>query len=140
MRFKFFDIFATITELSPILCESIPRISVRLEMALFKLYPNPRDYANKARSLIFNLNDKKNPDLKLRVLQEKLSCQDLIKADPKMLASDSQKKEREKILLEDMNARRTDWAQEEALRRMNENGQEGFFKCGKCGSKKTNFY
>jgi hypothetical protein len=68
MRFKFFDIFAGIAELSPILCVSIPRISVRLEMALFKTNPNLRDYASKARSLLFNLNDKKNPDLKLRVL------------------------------------------------------------------------
>ena len=122
MRFKFFDIFAGISELSPILCESIPRISVRLEMALFKTNPTTRDYASKARSLLFNLNDKKNPDLKLRVLKEKLSCSDLIKADPKMLASDSKKNEREKILQDDMNARRTDWANEEALRRMKETG------------------
>jgi hypothetical protein len=39
-----------------------------------------------------------------------------------MLASDSKKNEREKILQDDMNARRTDWANEETLRRMNETG------------------
>ena len=57
-----------------------------------------------------------------------------------MLASEDLQKEREKILQEDLNARRTDWDQEEAKRRMQEGGQEGFFTCGKCKSKKTNFY
>ena len=95
MRLKFFDIFAkvritTSQELSE-LVDDIPKMSVRLEMALQKKHSEPREYASKARSLIFNLNDPKNPNLKLRVLNGSIECKDLIILNPKMLASEDLK-------------------------------------------------
>ena len=113
MRLKFFDIFSKVkirsaNDLKP-LSENIPKMAVRLEMALQRKHSEPRDYASKARSLIFNLNDPKNPNLKLRVLSGSLECKDLIVLNPKQLASDDLKQEREKIQENDLNARRTDW-------------------------------
>lgn len=52
------------------------------------------------------------------------------------LASEAKQQEREQLKEANLQARRTDWAQEEAKA----SGQEGFFTCFKCGSKKTHFY
>ena len=57
----------------------------------------PRDYATKARSLIFNLCDKKNQNLRLRILHGLMQPNELISADAKQLANDDLKIEREKI-------------------------------------------
>ena len=78
MRLKFFDIFGKVKISSAQemkdLTDNIPKMSVRLEMALFKKHREPREYAAKARSLVFNLNDPKNPSLKLRVLNGSIEC------------------------------------------------------------------
>ena len=82
--------------------------ALKLERALFKVKMDPKQYAEKARSLIFNLNNPKNPMLKLRLLVEQdtppaskntkentprpcniepLSCLEMVKAEAKDLAS-----------------------------------------------------
>ena len=112
--------------------------ALELELELFKAFKVPDAYAKKARSLAFKLQDKKNPALKLKVLMGHLTCKFFIEAAPEQLLSETQKQERDRIIQDDMNSRRTDWAQEEMKKRME--GKDGFFTCFKCGSKKTNFY
>lgn len=44
------------------------QVTVALETELCKQHKYPEDYAKKARSLMFNLNNKKNPELKVELL------------------------------------------------------------------------
>jgi transcription elongation factor S-II len=61
---------------------------------------------------------------------------DLVTMDAKELASEAKKLEREETQKDNLNARRSDWAQEAAQK----SGKVGFFTCKKCFSKNTNFY
>lgn len=96
-------------EVQRALTKKILDTAVKLEKALFYEKMDPKQYAEKARSLIFNLNNPKNPMLKLRLLVqqdtpptskdklgaatgsaykiEPLSCVDMVKAEAKDLAS-----------------------------------------------------
>lgn len=111
------------------LLKKIIKVSQALEKTLYQeKLGNVKQYAEKARSLIFNLNNAKNPLLKLRLLIDKatvmtskgkdqfkiqpLSCEEIVKMDPKELASREVQMERQNILQSDMDARRTDWSHE----------------------------
>jgi hypothetical protein len=56
-----------------------------------------KSYSDKARSLIFNLKDPKNPRLKVRVVEGDLTPWDLVTLEAKDLASEAQKQQREEI-------------------------------------------
>ena len=66
-------------------------------------------YANKARSLVFNMKDPKNPKLKVRILESDLTPLEVVTMDAKDMASDKMKKEREETQKQNLDARRTDW-------------------------------
>lgn len=93
-----------------------------------KFYPEMKAYQNKARSLIFNLKDKQNTWLKESLLNGTLDPQRAVKLEPKELASESKKAQRSETIQAELQARRTDWNQEQARN----STKEGFFKCGKC--------
>ena len=95
-----------------------------------------KSYQTKARSLIFNLKDKKNVWLKKALFTKSLDPDKAVRLEAKELASEAKKEERESTLKNELQARRTDWAQEQAKN----SNKEGFFTCNKCGSKKTSFY
>lgn len=57
-------------EVQKALLKKITDTAIKLEKALFREKMDPKQYAEKARSLIFNLNNPKNPMLKLRLLVE----------------------------------------------------------------------
>ena len=108
-----------------------------MEAAICKTFgPASRDYSAKARTLLFNLSDSKNHQLKLKLLSGYHDPMKVVKMAPKELASDEAQMEREGIEQANLNARRSDWATEQAKA----SNTEGFFTCGKCGSKKTHFY
>jgi len=103
---------------------------------MFKKFRNlGKDYSTKARSLLFNLKDEKNPELRLKLLSGELDPKELVSMDAKALASASKQSERADLKNENLAARRTDWAKENAK---NDN-TEGFFTCFKCGSRKTTY-
>ena len=52
------------------------------------------------------------------------------------LASEAKQGERTQTLKQNLEARRTDWQQEQDRK----SDKEGFFTCFKCGSKKTSFF
>lgn len=47
---------------------------LRLEDALFEIYKSGKPYVDKARSLLFNLTDPKNPELRLKILNQVLTA------------------------------------------------------------------
>ena len=85
----------------------------------------------------------KNPHLRLRLLLVTayegvgpLSAKDAV-GDPKALAAECVVNERKEAMRKHFDASRSDWAHEQMLKKMNESGQKGMFKCHKCGSQKT---
>ncbi len=70
-------------------------LGVDVEMWLHKTYKDERSYKDKVRSILFNLKDKKNPFLRLRVMEGLITPEFLATADTKELASDQKKMERE---------------------------------------------
>ena len=112
----------------------IVELAVKLEVQMMKKFPDTQAYSQKARSLLFNL--KKNQSLCAKILSSELNPSEVVSMSPADLASDQKKVEREQTQKENLAARRTDWATEQAKN----SDKEGFFTCFKCGSKKTNFY
>ncbi|CAG9315511.1 unnamed protein product [Blepharisma stoltei] len=86
-------------------------------------------YAAKARSLKFNLS--KNPDLKLSVQEGRISPQDLVRMNPRDMATEETKEERKKLESSLKDSYRSDW------QLANNVQKSGMFKCGKCKSDKT---
>ena len=112
-------------------------IAAKLEIAICTAFgPTSKEYGAKARSLLFNLQDRENDCLRLKLMAGALEPVAVVKMDTKELASESKKEQRLEIETANLQARRTDWAQEEAKKA----NVEGFFVCGKCGSKKTHYY
>jgi transcription elongation factor S-II len=70
-------------------------------------------YADKARSLVFNFTDPKNPRFKQKVLKGDVTPWDVVTLSAKELASDEVKVEREKTISDSMAERRTDWQLEQ---------------------------
>lgn len=62
-------------------------LGLKIEDELFKQFPRLTDYQNKARSLMFNLKDPKNPDLRLSLIEGVKTPEDIVKMDSKQLAS-----------------------------------------------------
>lgn len=63
-------------------------LAVEVERQLYINYKDEKSYKDRVRSILFNLKDKKNPFLRLRVLEGKMSPDFLATADSKDLASD----------------------------------------------------
>lgn len=70
-------------------------LGVEVEKCLHQIYKDERSYSDKARSILFNLKDKKNPFLRIRVMDGSMTPEFLATADAKELASDQKKMERE---------------------------------------------
>lgn len=99
-------------------------LAVRIEEEHFKLHTSTNDkYKAAIRSKIFNLRDKKNPDLRANVLTGVISPEKFSTMTSEDMASDSMKKQREKYT-------------QEAIREHQMSVAEGtptdMFKCGKC--------
>jgi len=58
-----------------------------IERYLNDKHKDQKGYSDKARSIIFNLRDPKNPTLKWRVLNEEVTAMEMVTLGPKELAS-----------------------------------------------------
>jgi transcription elongation factor S-II len=113
------------------------QLAAKIEDAMFKKFLSlSKDYSAKARSLLFNLKDAKNPGLRLKLLSGELEPNTLSEMDGKALASEAKQQAREEAKEKNLAARRTDWAQEQQKNDI----IEGAFTCFKCGSKRTNYF
>ena len=123
MRQKFFDIlaktsFEVASEEEALKLEEklngeyliqLLKLTVDLEQALFKGYKDNKEYAKKARSIVFNLDNKKNPSLKMGLIIGSIPATFMINATAEDFLSEQQKQDRLRIAQEDMISRRTDW-------------------------------
>merc|ERR1711862_839792 len=90
-----------------------------------------KDYKAKARSLMFNLRDEKNPDLRSSVLSGDIMPAALVKLEPKDLAS-KHMKERNARIVEEMTRN--------AMGPSANVESTDQFQCGKCKQNKCTYY
>lgn len=111
------------------------RLCARIEEQLYKRYSGlSREYNLQLKTLKWNLNDLKNPELNLKLYVGSITPEEVVQMDSKELASDEKKKEREKDRQESMQACQANWD----IRNMK--SREGQFPCGKCKSTKTVYF
>ncbi|OVA13708.1 zinc finger protein [Macleaya cordata] len=108
------------------------RVAVSVESVLFeKMGRSNGSQKFKYRSIMFNIKDPKNPDLRRRVLLGHIKPERLIDMTPDEMASDQRKQENNQI-------------KEKALFECERGGQAQAttdqFKCGRCGQRKTTYY
>ena len=85
------------------------KLGCAIEDCLNSKFVERKSYFDKVRSLIFNLKDPKNPNLRLRILEADLTPWDLVTMEPKELASSDIKEKREQQLKANLDERRSDW-------------------------------
>jgi len=88
-------------------------IAIKIEELLTSLHKDRKVYSDKARSLIFNLRDPKNPQLKKKVLEEEYQVLQFVTLSPKELANELKKQERDESIKQNLDARRSDWVKEQ---------------------------
>ncbi|XP_077232822.1 transcription elongation factor TFIIS-like [Tasmannia lanceolata] len=112
-------------------CDPI-RVAVLVESVMYeKLGRSNGAQKVKYRSIMFNLKDSNNPDLRRRVLLGHVKPERLIDMTPQEMASDQRKRENNQI-------------KEKALFDCERAGAPKAttdqFKCGRCGQRKTTYY
>ncbi|XP_068668549.1 transcription elongation factor TFIIS-like [Aristolochia californica] len=112
-------------------CDPI-RVAVTVESVMFeKLGRSNGAHKVKYRSIMFNLKDANNPDLRRRVLLGHIKPERLIEMTPEEMASDQRRRENNQI-------------KEKALFDCERGGPPKAttdqFKCGRCGQRKTTYY
>lgn len=108
------------------------RVAVSVESLMFeKLGRSTGAQKLKYRSIMFNLRDSNNPDLRRRVLTGEISPEKLITLSAEDMASDKRKQENNQI-------------KEKALfdceRGLAAKASTDQFKCGRCGQRKCTYY
>jgi len=64
-------------------------VATEVEDCLNNNFKDLKSYSDKARSLVYNLKDPKNPKLKVRVVEGDITPLELVTTEPKNLASES---------------------------------------------------
>eukprot|EP01026_Neomeris_dumetosa_P027046 TRINITY_DN22022_c0_g1_i8.p1 TRINITY_DN22022_c0_g1~~TRINITY_DN22022_c0_g1_i8.p1 ORF type:complete len:364 (-),score=34.81 TRINITY_DN22022_c0_g1_i8:244-1335(-) len=108
-------------------------VAARIERALFAHFGSFNEqYKSKVKSLLFNLKDPKNPDLRKRVLSGEVDGGKFITMSPEEMQSAEQRKEVEKI--------REELCQEAQRGIDQKEGTTDQFQCGKCRQRKTKYF
>jgi len=112
-------------------CDPV-RVAVSVETLMFeKLGLSTGAQKLKYRSIMFNLKDANNPDLRRRVLLGEIKPEKLIVMTAEEMASDQRKLENKQI---------KDKALFECERGIKPKATTDQFKCGKCGQRKCTYY
>lgn len=108
------------------------RVAISVETLMFeKLGLSTGAQKLKYRSIMFNLKDANNPDLRRRVLLGEIKPEKLIFMTAEEMASDQRKLENKQI---------KDKALFECERGIKPKATTDQFKCGKCGKRKCTYY
>lgn len=108
------------------------RVAVAVECHMFeKLGKSTGAHKARYRSILFNMRDPKNPDLRRRVLLGEVSPAELVGMAPEEMASDERKRQNQQI---------KDKAIFECERGAPAKATTDQFKCGRCGKRKTTYY
>jgi len=114
------------------------RIAKQIEEQLF--VKNGREcsqkYKDHARSLVFNLGDPKNPELKKELQENRLLPYDFVRKSPEELASAEQRLKNKEALENAIARARSDW---EDTQEEQEAAWCDVFQCPQCGERKTKF-
>ncbi|XP_010252041.1 PREDICTED: transcription elongation factor TFIIS-like isoform X2 [Nelumbo nucifera] len=112
-------------------CDPI-RVAISVESVLFGKWGRSNGaHKVKYRSIMFNINDPKNPDFRRRVLLGQVKPESLLSMTPEEMASDQRRRQNEQI-------------KEKALFECERGGPPKAttdqFKCGRCGQRKCTYY
>jgi len=108
------------------------QIAYAVEDEMFAAWGCQKKYRERARDLIFNLRDPKNPDLNENLLARAFTPLDFINFTADQLASSERRKETQKIRDWETQAARSDHQVAKAM--------TDEFKCGKCKQRKCSYY
>eukprot|EP00927_Polykrikos_kofoidii_P054828 TRINITY_DN49182_c0_g1_i1.p1 TRINITY_DN49182_c0_g1~~TRINITY_DN49182_c0_g1_i1.p1 ORF type:complete len:439 (+),score=89.12 TRINITY_DN49182_c0_g1_i1:98-1318(+) len=107
-----------------------------IEEALFQHFEGKeKDYVLQARTIIFNLKDKKNHNFRLKLLVGFFQPQQVPTLTAEDMASDEKKSERAKMRQFSMEEIQSDWALKKGKIQIT-----GMFTCGKCKATKTTYF
>ena len=82
----------------PKMKRTVKSLATEIELQMHRATRNnSKEYLNKARSIISNLQDKANPELRMKILTEELSPEKFATMSPYEMASEKKKKYRETI-------------------------------------------
>ncbi|XP_058214772.1 transcription elongation factor TFIIS isoform X2 [Rhododendron vialii] len=112
-------------------CDPI-RVAVSVESAMFeKMGRSTGAQKIKYRSIMFNLKDVNNPDLRRKVLLGQVKPERLVDMSPEEMASDERQREIEQI---------KEKALFECERAAAPKASTNQFKCGRCGKRETTYF
>lgn len=107
----------------------VQTVASEIEEKLYSMFNSTNQaYKTKFRSLLFNLKNPKNPDLRLSVMQGSVDPVRLCSMTPQEMASEELKLKRREALL---------WHLEAAKDKGGNETSTDMFKCGKCGARDT---
>ncbi|MBA0670086.1 hypothetical protein Goklo_025524 [Gossypium klotzschianum] len=107
-------------------------VAVTVESVMFrKMGKSNGTNKIKYRSIMFNMKDPKNPDLRRKVLLGEVNPERLITMTPEEMASEQRQRENKEIKEKALSYCECDAAPKATIDQ---------FKCGRCGKRKTSFY
>lgn len=136
-------VFASKLETSFATDSTIQKVCVEIEQEIYKINgsASSESYKEKFRTLKYHIND--NDDLRNKILNSEVSAQELCKMSSAELANEKKKRDREKMLQEESEAKQSNW-HDKNIDKLNQaagiSSAEGMFKCGRCKSSKTSHY
>jgi len=109
------------------------KLADEIDQALHGAFPKKEDYMAHARSVLFNLKDKKNQSFKFKLMVGFFSPSKVPTLTAEDMASDEKNEERSKLRKFAMEEMNLDWAKKDML-------FTGMFTCGKCKGTKTTYF
>ena len=111
------------------------KVALAIEDQVYNvLKDKSRDYTDKIRSILSNLRDPKNPELRTRLIDGVITPMQVATMDATILASQSLKEERERMARLAVESSRTDYENEKQRQEVKVNS---FFECIECKSNKV---
>lgn len=120
--------------------DEITKLTEGIELGLFTLYKTEikdeqyRGYLNKAKQIYSHLSN--NKELRTNLFSGAIPPENFASLSETELPSKEILDKKSKIQEQDFNSRRTDWEK----KRQETSGQEGFYTCYKCRTKKTVYF
>jgi len=111
------------------------KLATEIDEALHVACPSKEPYLAQARSILYNLKDKKNHTFRFKLMVGFYKPQDVPKLSAEDMASDEKNAERAKQRKYAMEEIQSDWAIKNGQQRIT-----GMFTCGKCKGVKTTYF
>ncbi|KAJ8435123.1 hypothetical protein Cgig2_020766 [Carnegiea gigantea] len=113
-------------------------IAALIESTMYKKLGQSHSNMAKQRSILFNLTDPNNPELRRQVLVGEIRPENLVEMTAEEMASNKRKRENEEIRLKSLI--RSEAIEQEEGTTEQFKGTTEQFKCGRCGQRKCTYY